>query len=213
VDDAQLGIDVNQSFDRMSAALGRAPFSFAYPRQRWDERVRAAVHERHRATREDYKAYNPGRENFLPERLDARIDLAIAREAWFTPVLHVVTGPGNGADATIEEVLLGHLEHVKRREPRLWVDTFGRIARYYRQREAAKLEVTPQPEGLVVKLGCGVSFPDYREPLTLVVDAPARGIAAQYVEGGNPLPVRPWGDRFQLDIVPNTGPVALTWRY
>ena len=213
LDDEQLAVDVNVSFDKLSAALGRPPFSFAYPRQRSDERVRAAVLARHRAARDDYKAYNHERENFSPERLDARIDLAITRAAWFTPVLHVVTGPCNSADTTTEEVLLGHLEHVKRREPRLWVDTFGRIVRYYRQREAATLDVTPQAEGLTVKLGSGVSYPDYREPLTLVVDAPARGVAAQSVESRTPLPVRPLGDQFLVDVVPNTGAVALTWRY
>lgn len=212
LDDQQLHAEVNGSFERITERLGRSPFSFCYPRQKVDERVRNVVHQQHGAAREEFKAYNHALANFSIDVLDDRIDRTITKRGWLIPVLHVVSGVRNTAGIPIEQILLAHLDYIKRREHDLWVDTFGRIYRYYRKREAATLTTQPLEHGINLELSCDVDYPEYREPLTLVVATPVPEVQAHYVESGIPLPLRPAGERVLLDVVPNSGPVEVTWR-
>lgn len=212
VDDQQLQADVNAAYERMSEHLGRGPFSFAYPRQRVDDRVRKAVSERHGAAREKYKAYNPATSNCALEIMDARIDMTIVRERWFVPVMHVISGVENHEGIPFAEILLAHLEHVKRREHKLWIDTFGRIHRYCQKRDSATVSTKITEHGVDVEFNCAVDYPEYPEPLTLVVNAPRRAAGARYVDSGVPVPAQTSGDRLLLDVLPNQGTVQVLWR-
>ena len=69
---------------------------------------------------------------------NARIDAFIARKGWTVVLFHAVE---HGFDHfPSAAVLEGHLKYVASLRDRLWVDTFGHVGLYLKERDAAKLE-------------------------------------------------------------------------
>ncbi len=209
LNDEALEHQVNDARALMIEKLGKAPFSFAYPFNKADERVREVVLRHHGAARERQLFY--GGDGWTREKADGWVDDAIAKGKWIVPMLHSIR---RGFAAFEDPAQLdAHLRYVKSREGEIWVDTFGNVARYVKERDAATLAAHVGPREVVFRVSCPLDGKVYNCPLTVVV--PAEGASsARAVRTGEaePLPVTVTSDRILVDAVPADEPVRLTWQ-
>jgi peptidoglycan/xylan/chitin deacetylase (PgdA/CDA1 family) len=208
VDDAQLETEVDGAYDRILEKLGVAPFSFAFPFNARDERSERVVRARHRAFRAYQKFY--GGEKWTLERANRWVDEAVAGGEWMVPMLHSLS-KGYAAFANPAD-FDAHLQYVREREDRVWVDTFGRVARYVQQRDAATLVGSLAPGRATFTLTSPLDPAVHDVPLSIII--PASGAAAAKAvrdrgDGTLPVTVRP--DRLLVEATPSDRVITVTW--
>ena len=210
LDDKALDREVNQAFHIMTEKLGVPPFTFCCPGgTRKTDRVLAKIREHHQTYRDREFVYGGSR--WSPAIADKWVDDAIRWRSWIVPMFH---GISEGYDHfPCVDDLYRHLQYIKDREDQIWVDTFGRITRYIRERDSAHLAARAKGEGVIIKLTTSLDPDLYDEPLTVIV--PVSGVvdAAASREGEKkPLPVEFDRERILLEVRPGEAPVSLAWR-
>ncbi len=143
-----------------------------------------------------------------------RCAAAAGAGGWCVFLIHAIdssTGYSSLPSATLRE----SLQYLDRQRGTFWVETFGNVVRYIRQRDDASVIVSArqeQRETLLVTdtLDQAVG----RVPLTLRRPLPAGWPSARVAQGGHPLAAeivtlasRPY---VMFDVVPNGGAVVLT---
>ncbi len=169
----QLDLDFFRSY-------GLWPYSFAYPFAATDERVQAVVGQYVEFARGGYPMANNSSSwdelNPLDLRWSSRADnhyecvnLAIATQTWAIGVFHQIGQESHEHEPMVEE-FSAFVEYVAacRDAGELWVDTFGHVASYIRERHVAaltkKYDAGANAVRIYVKVGLG--YP-YIVPLTL----------------------------------------------
>ena len=189
--------------------IGIAPVSFAYPGNHRDDRVRKFVYARHAVAREFETGY--GRPGFTTEKANQLVDKALAEKRWMVAMLHaIVDGYAAFSSASILEE---HLKHVQTLNDRLWVDTFGNVGRYVKQRDAAKLSVKRDATSATIILTTGLDASLFNLPLTVVIEHVQAVTAEARREGESaPLPVTIAADRLLVEMAPGAAPVTIRWQ-
>jgi peptidoglycan/xylan/chitin deacetylase (PgdA/CDA1 family) len=208
-DDKTVEAEISGAYRRIQERIGVAPVSFAYPGNVRDERVRKFVYAQHAVAREFETGY--GGKDFTTEKANALVDKALQEKRWMVAMLHAIE---NGYAAfPSAAVLEEHLKHVKGLQDRLWVDTFGQVGRYVKERDAAKLEVKKAANGVTFTLATPLDAKLFCVPLTVVIEAQDAGAAEARREGeAAPLPVVVNAGRILVDVVPGVAPVTVTWQ-
>ena len=189
--------------------IGITPISFAYPGNARDDRVRKFVYARHAVARESETGY--GRPNFTTEKANQLVDKALADKRWMVAMLHaIVDGYAAFSSASILEE---HLKYVQTLQNRLWVDTFGNVGRYVKERDAAKLSVKRDATSATITLTTDLDATLFNVPLTVVIDH-VNAVSAEAKREGESalLPVTIVADRLLVEWVPGAMPVTIRWR-
>ena len=93
------------------------------------------------------------------------------------------------------------------------MDTFGNVARYVKQRDAAKLTVQRDATSATITLTTGLDASLFNLPLTVVIEHVHAASAEAKREGAaSPLPVTIAADRLLVELTPGTAPVTVRWR-
>ena len=206
IDDDRANEQLSKADDKIEAEVGIFPISFAYPGNQRDEHSRELVLRRHVEAREHETRM--GKEHTTPKWLNAWADRQATEHQWGVGMIHGVV---DGFDPIDPEVLRQHLTYVKQRGADLWVDTFGTIARYIRERDSAQLRVVSQtPQSIVFILDTPLSRPPFDVPLTVIVPAP--GVTSGEARSGDrALPCQASAGVLHVECVPSPDKITVTW--
>ncbi|MFH1843456.1 MAG: polysaccharide deacetylase family protein [bacterium] len=207
--ETELAFQVTASSAEIDRRLGTPPFTFCYPFNKKNHRVRRLVYRHHHAARE-YQ-HDWGGEQFSTQTVRQQLEQAVNTGSWLVPMLH---GIEHGYHAfTNRQVLADHLAEVRRDSTRFWVDTYGTVARYEIERDEVELHVEQRPTTALLTLVTSLDTTVYNQPLTVVVPV-ARGcdVQARRQTSGNPVPVKVRADRILVDITPGSEPVLVQWQ-
>jgi peptidoglycan/xylan/chitin deacetylase (PgdA/CDA1 family) len=198
--------ELTRSRDEITKRLGKPPLTLAFPFNQSTPAVRAAALESHAACR-IYQTGVGGKST--AGSLDAWVDKQVRDRTWGVLMMH---GIARGYAAFDDpEALRDHLRHVKSRERDIWVDTFANIARYEKERENVKPEVSGSIHDLAIILHSSLDARIFDIPLTVVVKAPGC-TSARATCAGKELPTRISGDAIHLEATPSELPINLTWK-
>ncbi len=205
--------------------FGIYPVSFAYPFSQTDERVRTIVGQYVEFARGGYPMVTNSSSweelNPLDLRWSSRgenhyecVDLAIATGTWAVGVLHQVGQESHEAEPTVEE-FSAFVEYVAgcRDAGELWVDTFGHIASYIRERHVAVITERYDAETNTISIYVRVDlgYP-YIVPLTLrtrIDEYAVRAISQSQMAIAYQLLWDESGGVVQYDAVPDGGEVRI----
>lgn len=149
-----------------------------------------------------------GGDKWTLEQANKWVDEAIKKGQWMVPMLHSLS-KGYAAFKNIAD-FDEHLKYVKKHESQIWIDTFGNVARYVKERDSAKLEGKVSADKAEFKLTCPLDSKIYDQPLTVVI--PAKGATkATAKRGGEELPAVVKGDCILIDVPPADDPVTVSW--
>ncbi len=209
LDDAAVRAQIEEGRQRITEKIGVAPVSLANPGNGRDDRVRKLVYAQHAVAREFETGY--GGKEFTAARANGLVDAALQQKRWMVAMLHAIE---NGYAAfTNASVLEEHLKHVQTLQGRLWVDTFGNVGRYVKERDAAQLTVQRDATSATITLTTGLDASRFNYPLTVVIEKVQAASAEAKREGvAAPLPVTIAADRLLVEWVPGAAPVTLRWR-
>lgn len=167
---AELRHEILDAHDLISARIGIPPFSYAHAFNVSSGPADSVIFLRHGATRKIPKAFDKylicgGRTS--SKSIKNEIDKAIQEHRWIVPALH---GIGDGWDPVDKIFLVDILNYLNQKSDHVYVDTFGNLAKYKKEREAAHLLKTKTGTGTLVQLICDLDPVIYDFPLTLVVN-------------------------------------------
>lgn len=206
-DDKTLETEVNSAYDLLLEKFGTVPYSFAYPYNGRDERIRKVVYAKHAVAREFETGY--GGPAFTTQKANALADQALMQKKWMVPMIHAIEK--GYAAFTSADVLEEHFKYVATLKDRIWIDTFGNIGRYVKERDAAKLTVEKIASGVTVTLTTPLDAKQFNVPLTLIVDI-KNAASAEAKRGADTLPVTISADAIQVQAEPHATPITITWK-
>lgn len=207
-DDVKAEEQLSKADQKIEKEIGTFPLSFCYPGNDRDPHRRELVLRHHVEARE-YET-RMGHEHTTPDALNAWADRQGAEHKWGVAMIH---GLIVGYDPIDPEVLRAHLTYVKQHSNDLWVDTFGNIGRYVRERDAAKLKIITQTDRSVTFiLDTPLARPPFDIPLTTLIPAPGAKAAEAKSQDGHKLPSTISKDTIQVECVPGPAPVTVTWQ-
>ncbi len=189
------------------AQIGKPALTLAFPFNQSTPEIEAAALKHHVAFR-DYQLGIGGKTTV--ESLDAWADKQVRDRSWGVAMFHAI---GSGYAALSDpEIFRVHLRRMKSREAEIWIDTFANVARYAKERDAAKLVVTDSAPGrLVCTLTDDLDPATYDVPLTVVFEiSGARTARAE--RAGRELSARVRPASIQIDVAPAAEPITLVWR-
>lgn len=204
---AQAEIDGGQNL--IAEKIGVTPISFAYPGNGRDDRVRKFVYARHAVAREFETGY--GGQSFTAAKANQLVDAALREQRWMVAMLHAIT---NGYAAFFSTgVLEEHLKYVQKLQDRLWVDTFGNVGRYVKERDAAQLVCRRDANSASLTLTSKLDTNLFNVPLTVVIERVRAATAVARRAGSDqPLPVVIAPDRLLVEVVPSPAVVEVRWQ-
>ncbi|MDV3310615.1 MAG: polysaccharide deacetylase family protein [Cyclobacteriaceae bacterium] len=133
---------------------------------------------------------------------------------WLVLVFHGVDGVG--WEAKPHEELDEYFSYMKDHEDRLWVDTFGNVTRYMRERMYGKVESEVKSDAITVTLTHGLDREMYSLPLTLKTYIDDDWDTVLVRQGAEEKTLTPdkdaRGSYVQYQAIPNGGPIAISAR-
>ena len=236
LDDANLIHEMVKSRDDILEQLGEAhTFSMAIPYGARNDRVVRIANMVYPALRDTmsepfFKEVNRGNpedavcadseyvkwmheplRRFSLEVIKSWVDATVARDnIWLIPVLHGVDGIG--WEALPGELLQEYFEYIKSMEDKLWIATFGDVAKYIRARMNSTVKTIRKDEEITVMLSHGLD-PMYNVPLTLKTYLPPGWDGARVRQGNDIIVVSAEQDTFGSYVLyralPNAEPAIL----
>ena len=213
--DEQAQNDIDGARQIIAYKIGIAPVSFVYPGNHRDDRVRKFVYAHHAVARETDTLYGSNNGvDFTAEKAKSLVDKALADKAWMVPMLHGIVEDGVKAPFPIRPAVLEeNLKYLQTLKSRIWVDTFGNVGRYVKERDAAVLTAKRDGNHAVFTLTTGLDASLFCVPLTVVIDHVKATSALAKREGiSAPLPSVVQAERILVEVVPGAGPVTVTWK-
>ncbi len=209
LDEAAARAEIDGGRQLIAEKIGVTPVSFAYPGNGRDDRLRKFVYAQHAVAREFESGY--GGAKFTTEKANGMVASALQQKRWMVTMLHAIT---NGYAAfPSASILDDHLKYVQPLQARLWVDTFGNVGRYVKERDAANLVVQRAATSATITLTTGLDTNLFNVPLTVVIEqVTAASAEAQRAGESARLPVTIDANRLLVEVVPGAAPVTIRWR-
>lgn len=135
--------------------------------------------------------------------LQAYIDTLLSHREWGVTMTHgIARGYDHFADP---QVMWDCLDYIQSKSSELWVAPFRDVAAYIRERDDARLNVTPTDDGFSVSIATGLSPQLFCHPLTLVV--PDHVTSA--TQDGHQLTLTHKNSNTLIDVNPHGGAITL----
>jgi peptidoglycan/xylan/chitin deacetylase (PgdA/CDA1 family) len=210
IDDNWLHLETTTACSLIAVRIGTPAFSYAYPYNTWDAKVRAAVFQRHHAARETQAEF--GTSSTLTS-CNSVANSAISTKSWTAVMIHGIT-VGYDSFSNIS-IFRDHLAYVKSKDSQLWVGTFGAVSRYSKERDSST--IFAQRTGVneaTVRVSATLDTSLYDQPLTVIIPAAgAVGVTARRQANNQAVPASIKTGRILVDIVPDNSPVIVTWTF
>ncbi len=147
------------------------------------------------------------------EQMQSWVDTTLAHDnIWLVLVFHGVDDIG--WEPLTHERLDTYFQFIKQRDDRLWIATFGDVARYLRERMDAKVQADVKGKEIVVNLSHSLDPVQYRLPLTLKTYVPAGWKNVSVLQGDKTQRVASEKDEKGTFVLyqarPNAEPVKLS---
>ena len=105
------------------------------------------------------------------------------KDMWLVLVFHGIDSLG--WEPTPIPKLEEYFKYIKDRDDKLWIATFGDVARYIREREHATINSSEKDGKIIVSLTHSLSKTDYDLPLTLKTYIPSTWSRVTVTQGTN----------------------------
>lgn len=202
LDSIALHCEVEGNDSAIMAETGFCPVTYVYPvNNKSPETI--AFCERGRVGSRTFQVSVGSKRT--PQFLHDYVDSLTAKGEWGVTMAHgIAWGYDHFADP---QVMWDFLDYIQSKSSELWVATFRDVAAYIRERDAARLSVTPTDGGFSVSISTSLPPHLFCHPLTLVV--PAHVTSA--MQDGRMLTLVHNGDSTLVNVDPNGGTIAV-WR-
>lgn len=213
--DEQAVKDIDEARQIIADKIGIVPVSFVYPGNHRDDRVRKFVYAHHAVARESEALYGSNNGvDFTVEKANGLVDKALADKSWLVPMLHGIVEDGVKAPFPIRPAVLErNLKYLQTLRDRVWVDTFGNVGRYVKERDAARLSAKREDNHATFTLTTPLDASLFSVPLTVIIDDISAVSATAKRDGeSTPLAATVASGRILVDVVPGAGSVTVTWK-
>ena len=145
---------------------------------------------------------------------NARADSAVAAKAWCVYLLHGIDNDGGYSPVTTA-TLQGSLDYLSANTDKFWVDTFGNVARYILERNAASVrEVVSGNDSITLSVTDSLDDSVFNYPITLRRPLPEGWVAAVASQNHRPVPAQVVNvnsaNYIMFDVVPDAGDIILS---
>jgi oligosaccharide reducing-end xylanase len=141
-------------------------------------------------------------------------DNAASSQGWCVYLIHALDND-NGYSPLPSSVLQASVNYMSTNQSKFWVDTFGNVVRYIKERNAASVsEVTNTGDNIIVQVTDNLDNTIFHFPITVRRPLPTNWTWAAVSQNGAPVPTTVYtNSSFQLyvmfDVVPNGGNVTI----
>lgn len=147
-------------------------------------------------------------------QFNAKVDQAVTGSGWVVFLLHGIDNDG-GWSPVVSAELKTHLQYVNNNRDKFWVDTYGNVVRYIKERNALLVkEISANDSVIVVEATHNLDQDIYNIPVSIRRPMPAGWSEAFAVQNGIDLEanvVREGNTNYLVfDVVPNAGEVMLS---
>ncbi len=204
--------EINHAYDVFKQKMGFAPYSFAFPGGSRASELMDKVNERHPMVRGKVLTYGGAR--WTTQQANAWVDDAIAHKKWIVPMIHAIS-KGWSSFRSPEE-FDAHLRYVKSKEDAIWVAPLGDVAKYQKQRAAAKLSGKIKNNAAEFALHMeGLDPAVYTMPLSIIVGSAAGKELSNLTAtcDGQAVTAYVLRDKICVDLVPHQKPQQVTVRW
>jgi peptidoglycan/xylan/chitin deacetylase (PgdA/CDA1 family) len=142
-----------------------------------------------------------------------RANSAAASKGWLVYLIHGIDGDG-GYSPLPSATLRASLDYLGANRDKFWVDTFGNVTRYIRERNAATItETSSNATQITLQVSDNLDDVIFDYPITVRRALPATWTAAAACQNGRPLPVQivdlNGSKHLMFDVVPDRGEVRI----
>ncbi len=175
--------EIEESAHMIREKIDVRPISICYPYNAFNEEIQRIADKTYAVDRTFQRGI--GKHDVNADALNDWINFLINNRDRGVGMIH---GLGDGFDPLLPEVLAEHLQYVKSREKDIWIDTFGNIGRYIKERDAAEIKVIEQTEkSITFCIHTGLEPELFNEPLTVIIND---AIMVDCIPDGNPVTLR-----------------------
>lgn len=146
--------------------------------------------------------------------LKAKADAAAAARSWCVYLIHAIDND-NGYSPLPSATLQATLNYLSTNQSKFWVETFGHVVCYIRERNAASVtEVSNTTDTITVRVTDNLDDSIYNYPITLRRPLPANWPGAAVSQNYKSMPAQFSNlnstNFVTFDVVPNSGDVTLS---
>jgi len=143
-----------------------------------------------------------------------RFNSAIKSKGWCVFLLHGIDGDG-GYSPLSSTVLRETLEYINTNQNDLWIETFGNVVRYIKERNALSVsELAVQDTCITVQVTDTLNDTIFTYPVSIRRPLPEGWAAATVTQNGKPASFTiidtDSTDYVQFDVIPDSGDVVIT---
>jgi oligosaccharide reducing-end xylanase len=147
------------------------------------------------------------------QSLNAQVAAAFSPGGWVVYLVHGVDGDGGWSSVPSSEIRT-HLEFMRDNEATYWIQTFGHVVRYIRERNAAVVtELSADAEAMTLSLSDGLADFTYDVPLSLRRELPDGWTGASVEQAGSlissSIVTVDEMPTVQFDAVPDAGDITI----
>ena len=161
-------------------------------------------------------SYVCGSQGSVQTALDfqSRANGAVASKAWLVYLIHGIDADG-GYSPLPSATLKASLDYLSTNKAKFWVDSFGNVARYIRERNAATLtETSSNAMRITLQVTDNLDEAIFNYPITVRRPLPVPWTAATATQNGQPVPTETAAingtNYVMFDVVPDRGEVVLS---
>jgi oligosaccharide reducing-end xylanase len=146
--------------------------------------------------------------------INALADSAVSQQRWCVYLIHALDGD-NGYSPLPSAALQASVYYTSTNQSKFWVETFGNVVRYIKERNASAVTETANTgSSITVQVTNNLNNTIYNYPITLRRPMPSGWLAAAVTQNGQPITANlvtiSSTNYVMFDIVPNGGNVILS---
>jgi peptidoglycan-N-acetylglucosamine deacetylase len=149
-----------------------------------------------------------------PQDFNNKAESAAAARAWCVYLIHALDNE-SGYSPLPSATLQASLDYLSTNQNKFWVETFGNVVRYIRERNAVSVTaISNSADRIVIQVTNALNQAIYNYPITVRRPLPVNWPAAMVSQNNQPLPAQlitlNSTNFVMFDVVPNTGDVVLS---